>query len=499
MTTNLKQLCTGSESISGWSRRQFLNRFGMGLGGLALADLLNSSGATTANAAGTAPLAESFDNGALGAPHFAPKAKRVIYLFQSGGPSQMDLYDYKPLLNEKHGTQLPSEVRAGQRLTGMSGNQTSLPLAGSPFKFTQHGQSGTWLSEILPNIAKIADEMCVVKSMHTEAINHGPGVTFLQTGSQFPGRPSIGAWLSYGLGTDNANLPSFVVLITKDKGGQPLLARYWGNGFLPAKFQGVRFRSGADPLLYLSNPDGVSTQSRRLMLDRLKELHLAQLENTPDAEIENRISQYEMAFRMQSSAPEATDFSSEPEHIYDLYGKDSRNPGSFAANCILARRLAERGVKFIQLYHPGWDQHGGLQGGISQQCRETDQASAALVQDLKQRGMLEDTLIVWGGEFGRTNYCQGKLTANSFGRDHHPRCFSIWMAGGGVKGGTSYGETDPYGYNILPDKGVMHVHDLHATMMSLLGIDHERLTFKFQGRRFRLTDVHGRVVEDVIA
>ena len=499
MTTNLKQLCTGSESISGWSRRQFLNRFGMGLGGLALADLLNSSGATTANAAGTAPLAESFDNGALGAPHFAPKAKRVIYLFQSGGPSQMDLYDYKPLLNEKHGTQLPSEVRAGQRLTGMSGNQTSLPLAGSPFKFTQHGQSGTWLSEILPNIAKIADEMCVVKSMHTEAINHGPGVTFLQTGSQFPGRPSIGAWLSYGLGTDNANLPSFVVLITKDKGGQPLLARYWGNGFLPAKFQGVRFRSGADPLLYLSNPDGVSTQSRRLMLDRLKELHLAQLENTPDAEIENRISQYEMAFRMQSSAPEATDFSSEPEHIYDLYGKDSRNPGSFAANCILARRLAERGVKFIQLYHPGWDQHGGLQGGISQQCKETDQASAALVQDLKQRGMLEDTLIVWGGEFGRTNYCQGKLTANSFGRDHHPRCFSIWMAGGGVKGGTSYGETDPYGYNILPDKGVMHVHDLHATMMSLLGIDHERLTFKFQGRRFRLTDVHGRVVENVIA
>jgi hypothetical protein len=424
----------------------------------------------------------------------APKAKRVIYLFQSGGPSQMDLLDYKPLLNEKHGEQLPAEVRGEQRLTGMSGNQSSLPLAGSPFKFSQHGQSGHWMSDLLPHTAKIADELCVVKSMYTEAINHGPGVTMLQTGSQFPGRPSIGAWLDYGLGAENENLPSFVVLVTKDKGGQPLVSRFWGSGFLPSRHQGVRFRSGKDPVLYLSNPDGIARDGRRQMLDRLRDLHELQVR---DAALEARISQYEMAFRMQASIPEVSDLSDEPESVFEAYGKDARNPGTFAANCLMARRLAEKGVRFIQLYHQGWDQHGGLPGGIRKQCSETDQAAAALVMDLKRRGMLDETLVVWGGEFGRTNYCQGKLTPGGFGRDHHPRCFSIWMAGGGVKPGVSYGETDEYGYNIVKD-GV-HVHDFHATMMHLLGIDHERLTYKYQGRRFRLTDVHGKVIEPIIA
>lgn len=461
-------------------RRGFLNSFGAGLGGVALADLL---GAGRASAAGV-----------LGGSHTEPKAKRVIYLFQSGGPSQLDLFDRKPLLNEKHGEQLPAEVRGEQRLTGMSGNQSSLPLAGSPFKFSQHGQSGQWMSDLLPHTAKIADELCIVKSMYTEAINHGPGVTFLQTGSQFPGRPSIGAWLDYGLGAENENLPSFVVLVTKNKGGQPLVSRLWGSGFLPSKHQGVRFRSGKDPVLYLSNPDGIGRAGRRQMLDRLRELHELQAQ---DAAIETRISQYEMAFRMQASIPDVTDFSDEPDSVFEDYGKEARNPGSFAANCLMARRLAERGVRFVQLYHPGWDQHGSLPGGIRTQCAETDQASAALVTDLKRRGMLDDTLVVWGGEFGRTNYCQGKLTANNFGRDHHPRCFSIWMAGGGAKPGTSFGETDEYGYNVVKD-GV-HVHDFHATMMHLLGIDHERLTYKYQGRRFRLTDVHGRVMEPLLA
>lgn len=462
------------------SRRGFLNSFGMGLGGVALADLVGGGKASA--------------SGVLGGAHLPAKAKRVIYLFQSGGPSQMDLYDYKPLLNEKHGEQLPAEVRGEQRLTGMSGNQSSLPLAGSPFKFSQHGQSGQWMSDILPHTAKIADDICVVKSMYTEAINHGPGVTFLQTGSQFPGRPSIGAWLDYGLGAENENLPSFVVLVTKNKGGQPLVSRFWGSGFLPSKHQGVRFRSGKDPVLYLSNPDGIDRAGRRQMLDRLRDLHELQHK---DAALETRISQYEMAFRMQASIPEVTDLSDEPDSVFEEYGKDARNPGSFAANCLMARRLVEKGVRFVQLYHQGWDQHGGLPGGIKKQCAETDQASAALVMDLKRRGMLEDTLVVWGGEFGRTNYCQGKLTANSFGRDHHPRCFSIWMAGGGVKPGMSYGSTDEYGYNVV-ENGV-HVHDFHATMMHLLGIDHQRLTYKYQGRRFRLTDVHGELVTPILA
>ena len=480
----------GLEALATFSRRRLLNRFGMGLGGIALADLL---GNTSANAASQKPNL----GGILAASHLAPKAKRVIFLFQSGGPSHLDLFDHKPLLNKMHGQELPDEVRAGQRLTGMSGNQSSLPLAGSPFKFSKHGQSGQEFSELLPHTAGIADDICVIKSTYTEAINHGPGVTFLQTGSQIPGRPSMGAWLQYGLGTDNANLPAFVVMNSKNRSGQPLVSRLWGSGFLPSRYQGVRFRSGKDPVLYLSNPDGVSRDSRRQMLDRLRDLHEHQLEGTPDAAIETRISQYEMAFNMQASVPEVTDLSDESDATFEAYGKDSRDPGTFAANCVLARRLAERGVKFIQLYHQGWDQHGSLAGGITRQCGETDQASAALVRDLKQRGLLDETLVIWGGEFGRTNYCQGKLTETSFGRDHHPRCFSVWMAGGGIKPGTSYGKTDDYGYNIV-ENGV-HVHDFHATILHLLGIDHEQLTYRFQGRRFRLTDVHGHIVKDIVA
>ncbi len=467
------------------SRRQFLNQFGMGLGGIALADLLGSSGVNAATRLAVSPL------------HHAAKAKRVIFLFQSGGPSQMDLYDYKPLLNEKHGEELPDEIRRGQRLTAMSGNQASLPLVGSPFKFSQHGQSGAWFSELLPHTASIADDLCFIKSMYTEAINHGPAVTFVQTGSQFPGRPSMGAWLSYGMGTENENLPAFVVMVTKDKGGQPLVSRLWGSGFLPSKHQGVRFRSGKEPVLYLSNPAGVNRRSRRQMLDALTKLHRLQLEQTSDPKIEARIAQYELAFRMQASIPGVTDLSNEPEYVFEEYGKDAQNPGTFAANCLLARRLAERGVRFIQLYHPGWDQHSGLKADITTQCRETDQASAALVTDLKRRGLLDDTLVIWGGEFGRTNYCQGKLGGNDFGRDHHPRCFTMWMAGGGIRPGISHGESDPYCYNIAND--AVHVHDLQATILHLLGMDHERLTFRYQGRRFRLTDVHGEVVRALLA
>ncbi len=468
------------------TRRSFLNRFGHGLGTLALADLMRGQSAQAGP-----------DLGVLGSAHFPARAKRVIYLFQSGGPSQMDLYDYKPLLNKMHGEELPASVRMGQRLTGMSGNQSSLPLAGSPFEFKQHGQGGAWLSNILPHTAGMADDICFIRSMHTEAINHGPGVTFMQTGSQFPGRPSMGAWLSYGLGTDNENLPSFVVMVTKGKGGQPLVSRLWGSGFLPSRFQGVRFRSGKDPVLYLNNPDGVSRDSREKLIGRLNELHSLRLEETGEQGIEARIAQYEMAFRMQSSIPEATDISDEPEHVLDMYGPDVKNAGSFAYNCLQARRLTERGVKFIQLYHQGWDQHGGLPGGLPRQAKQTDQPSAALLRDLKQRGMLEDTLVIWGGEFGRTNYCQGKLTAKSFGRDHHPRCFTMWMAGGGVKGGVTHGATDDFCYNVVKDP--VHIHDYHATIMHLLGIDHEQLTYKFQGRRFRLTDVHGHVVKPILA
>jgi hypothetical protein len=489
-------LCAGPVPAWGLSRRAFLNRFGMGLGGMALGHLLSESRAVAESP--SAPASARPDAGVLsGGLHYPARAKRVIYLFMAGGPSQLETFDYKPLLNERNGQQLPDSVRMGQRLTGMSGNQASLPLAGSIFKFARHGQSGTWVSELLPWTAKVVDELCVVRSLYTEAINHDPAITFLQTGSQISGRPSMGAWIHYGLGSDNQNLPAFVVLITRGKVDQPLYARLWGSGFLPSRHQGVQFRAGAEPVLYLNNPPGVSPDSRRRMLNRLRELHERALDQTDDAELETRIAQYEMAFRMQSSVPEATDLSKEPESVFELYGPDSRKPGTFAANCLLARRLAERGVKFIQLYHQGWDQHGGLPNGIRQQCKETDQPCYALLTDLKQRGLLDETLVVWGGEFGRTNYSQGKLTANDYGRDHHPRCFSVWLAGAGVKAGTVYGETDEFGYNIAAD-GV-HVHDFHATLLRILGIDHERLTYFFQGRRFRLTDVHGRVVEKILA
>jgi len=396
-----------------------------------------------------------------------------------------------------NGQDLPASVRMGQRLTGMTGYQATLPLAGSIFPFAQQGRSGAWVSELLPWTAKMVDELCFVKSLHTEAINHDPAITFFQTGAKLAGRPSMGAWLSYGLGSANENLPAFVVLISKDRIDQPLYARLWGNGFLPSIHQGVQFRAGKDPVLYLANPDGISRESRRKMLDRLAELQALQFEDLGDPEINSRVAQYEMAYRMQTSVPEVMDISQEPEQVFELYGAEAKNPGTFAANCLLARRLAERNVRFIQLYHPGWDHHGGLPNGIRRQCKDVDQAGYALITDLKQRGLLDDTLVVWGGEFGRTNYSQGKLTATDYGRDHHPRCFTAWLAGGGVKPGACYGATDEYGYNIARDP--VHVHDLQATVLHLLGIDHEKLTYKFQGRYYRLTDVHGDVVKGILA
>lgn len=496
-------------NLAGITRRHFFGRSALGLGGLALGSLLPTALSSAASSLDKpTPTA-----GVINPTHLAPKAKRVIYLFQSGGPSQQDLFDYKPLLNEKHGKPLPDHVRGGQRLTGMSANQSSIPLAGSPFKFNQHGDSGMWFSELLPHTAKVADDLCVVRNLYTEAINHDPAITFFQTGSQIAGRPSVGAWASYGLGSMNDNLPSFIVLVTKNKGGQPLYARLWGSGFLDSRHQGVQLRAGKEPVLYLTNPDGVCNSGRRAMLDAVSELNRQQFEKELDPEIESRIAQYEMAYRMQTSVPEVTDLGEEPDEVFDLYGPDSRKPGTFAANCLLARRLAEKDVRFIQLYHQGWDQHGSLKGGLSRQAKETDQASAALITDLKRRGMLDDTLVIWGGEFGRTSYCQGKLTPNGFGRDHHPKCFTMWMAGGGIKGGYVHGQTDDYGYNILSkdDEPLMglnaqnihpdavHVHDFNATILHLMGVDHERLTYKHQGRRFRLTDVHGHVVKDLLA
>ena len=475
--------CTGPNPINPLDRRAFLSKLGMGLGGIALADLMNP-----VSAAG---------GGILGRPHFTPKAKRVIYLFQSGGPSQFETFDPKPLIRERNGEELPGSVRGNQRLTGMSGNQASFPMAGSFTDFKKYGQSDMEISDLLPHTSKIADDICVIRSMQTDAINHDPAITFLQTGSQIAGRPCIGSWLNYGLGSDNENLPGFVVLITKGQGGQPLYSRLWGSGFLPSKHSGVQFRAGKEAVLYLDNPSGVSGKSRRKLLDSLRDLHEHQLAITGDPEINTRIAQFEMAYRMQSSVPEVTDLSGEPEHVLKLYGDDVKTPGTYAANCLKARRLAESGVKFIQLYHQGWDQHGSLPKGISAQCKETDQPSAGLIQDLKQRGMLDDTLVIWGGEFGRTTYSQGILTATDYGRDHHPRCFSTWMAGGGVKGGTTYGATDEFGYNVTENP--VHVHDFHATLLHLLGIDHERLTYKFQGRRYRLTDVHGHIVKGILA
>ena len=486
--------CTGSEPSAGLSRRTLLNRVGMGLGGLALADLLQPARLLAARQAAQT----SRDRGVLGGQlHVPAKAKRVIYLFMAGGPSQMETFDYKPLLNQRNGEQLPDSVRQGQRLTGMSGNQSSLPLAGSQFGFKQHGAGGTWVSDLLPNTARIVDDLCIVRSMVTDAINHDPAITFFQTGSQIAGRPSLGAWVHYGLGSDTENLPAFVVLITPGKVDQPLYSRLWGSGFLPARHQGVQFRSAGDAVLYLANPDGVSRESRRALLDRLNDLYAHAAARDNDAEVEARIAQYEMAYRLQASVPGVMDLANESAETFELYGPDARTPGTFAANCLLARRLAERGVKFIQLYHQGWDQHDNLPKGIERQCRETDRASAALVTDLKRRGMLDDTLVVWGGEFGRTSYSQGKLTETNYGRDHHPRCFTVWMAGGGVKAGFTYGATDDFAYNVTEHP--VHVHDFHATLLHLLGIDHERLTYLHQGRRFRLTDVHGQVVRALLA
>lgn len=475
------------------NRRHFLGKLGMGIGGAALSTLLPACGTPGAPAGLPEPLA-----GILSNPHVAPKAKRVIYLFQSGSPSQIDLFDYKPKMQDLHGEQLPDSIRNGQRLTGMTAFQSSFPLASSYFKFNQHGESGAWISELMPHTAKIADELCFVKSMHTEAINHDPAITFFQTGSQQPGRPSMGAWLSYGLGSSNKNLPTFIVLLSRGLiRPQPIYSRLWGNGFLASMHQGVQLRSGKDPVLFINNPDGMSATQRRNALDHLAALNAKRQEDFGDPEISSRIAQYEMAYRMQTSVPDVVDLSDEPDEVFELYGEDARRPGTFAANCLLARRLAERDVKFIQLYHMGWDHHVDLPKDIIPQARDTDQASAALVQDLKRRGLLEDTLVVWGGEFGRTIYSQGKLTMDNYGRDHHPRCFTIWMAGGGVKPGISYGETDDFSYNIIKDP--VHVHDFQATMLHLLGINHEKLTFKHQGRRYRLTDVHGEVVKGILA
>ena len=469
------------------TRRQFFGRCACGIGGAALASLLS-------------PRAFADMSGSLGEPHFAPRAKRVIYLFMSGGPSQLDLFDHKPKMASIQGTDLPDSIRMGQRLTGMSSGQAHFPVASSIFPFGQHGQTGAWMSELLPHTAKIVDDLCFVRTVNTEAINHDPAITFIQTGSQQPGRPSLGSWLSYGLGATNHDLPAFIVMMSRsdmNRPAQALFDRLWGSGFLPSAHQGVVFRSGTDPVLYLSNPPGVDDTTRRRMLDGLAKLNTMEAETYADPEIDARIAQYEMAYRMQTSVPELTNIADEPESTFALYGEDARKPGTYAFNCVMARRLAERGVRFIQLYHRDWDQHGNLPKDLRLNCKDVDQASAGLVQDLKARGLLDDTLVIWGGEFGRTIYCQGELTPENYGRDHHGRCFTMWFAGGGMKAGFTYGETDEFGYNIVRD-GV-HIHDLNATILHLLGIDHTRLTYRFQGRDFRLTDVHGNVVEPLIA
>jgi len=478
------------------SRRNFLSRTSLGLGAAALSTLLN---ADKSQAVGRM---ESPSEGGLplGKPHFSPKVKRVIYLFQSGAPSQLELFDYKPRLEEMWGQDLPESIRKGQRLTGMTAGQSKFPLAASAFKFNRYDLGGgdMWISELLPHIARVSGEATFIRSMYTEAINHDPAVTFFQTGSEQGGRPSWGSWISYGLGSDNQNLPSFVVLLSKGRGGdQPLYAKLWSNGFLPSVHQGVVFRSGPDPVFYLNNPGGIDKVTRRRMLDALAQLHELQYQKILDPEINQRMAQYEMAYRMQTAVPETLDISKEPEYIFDMYGEDSRKPGTFAANCLLARKLAEKGVKFIQLYHQGWDQHGNLPNDIQIMTRSVDQASAALVMDLKQRGLLDETLVIWGGEFGRGAYSQGKLTKQNYGRDHHPRCFTIWMAGAGIKKGFVYGSTDDFSYNIVENP--VHVHDFQATVMHLMGIDHEQLIFKHQGRRYRLTDVSGKVVQGVLA
>ncbi|MBL6920717.1 MAG: DUF1501 domain-containing protein [Akkermansiaceae bacterium] len=464
------------------NRRTFLKTSAHGFGALGLGSLLAK------------------DDGMLIGTHHKPKAKRIIYMFQSGAPSQMDLFDPKPDLGERFSEDLPDSIRMGQRITGMTSGQKTLPVAPSIFKFAQHGQSGAWLSELLPHTAKVADDLCIIKSMHTEAINHDPAITFFQTGHQLAGRPSIGSWMSYGLGSSNKDLPTYVVLTSRGTGrpnDQPLYDRLWGSGFISTQHAGVKFRNTGDPVLYLSNPDGVDRPMRRDMLDDLAALNGERHQIVGDPEIEARIAQYEMAFRMQASVPELTDVKGESQEVLDLYGPEVKKPGSYAANCLLARRLAERDVRFIQLFHQGWDHHGGLPKALKGQCSDTDHPTAGLLTDLKQRGMLEDTLLVWGGEFGRTTYCQGKLTRENYGRDHHPKCFSMWMAGAGIKKGITIGKTDDYCYNILEDP--IHVHDLNATILHLLGVDHERLTYRFQGRQFRLTDVHGKLIKQALS
>jgi hypothetical protein len=471
------------------NRRRFFTGVGMGIGSMALGsllmpDLLSGSGATET---GLAP----------GIPHFAPKAKRVIYLFQNGAPAQQELFDYKPLLREMTGKEIPASVRGMQRLTGMTAYQSSLPLVGSFVDFKQYGPSRAWISDLMPYTAKIADELCFIQSMHTEAINHDPALTFLQSGAQQGNRPSMGAWLSYGLGSENKNLPAFTVLLSRGIGnGQGVYSKLWTNGFLDSVHQGVQFSKGEDPVLYLKDAEGLSRGERREMLDKLAELNDLSYQEFGDPEIASRIKQYEMAYRMQTAVPDVMDLSKEPDSIVNLYGPDCLVPGTFAANCLLARKLSESGVRFVQLYHQGWDQHGNLPFEIAKQAKDVDQASAALVTDLKQRGLLDETLVIWGGEFGRTSYTQGKLSMDNYGRDHHPRCFSIWMAGGGVKPGIVHGETDEFGYNIAKDP--VHVHDFHATVLHLLGLNHEQLIFKHQGRRYRLTDVSGKVVNNIL-
>jgi hypothetical protein len=477
------------------TRRHFFGRAAAGIGGAALASLLDPrlfAGAQPSPAAGQAP---------GGLPHFAPRVKRVIYLFMSGGPSHIDLLDYKPALRRYHGQELPGSVRMGQRITGMTSGQKSFPCVAPMFEFGRHGKCGAWISELLPHTGGIADDIAIVKSVNTEAINHDPAVTYIQTGHQQPGRPSLGAWLSYGLGSENQDLPAFIVMISQGSGNktdQPLFSRLWGSGFIPTQHQGVRFRSGEDPVLYLSNPPGIDRGARRSMLDGMGRLNEMAARSFGDPEINTRIAQYEMAFRMQASVPELTDLSSEPGEVLEMYGVDEKGvDGGFARNCLLARRMVERGVRFVQLLHRGWDQHGNLPSQIRGQCRDVDRPSAALVKDLKARGLLDDTLVIWGGEFGRTVYSQGALTKDNYGRDHHGRCFSLWLAGGGIRPGITLGQTDDYCYNVVADP--VHIHDLNATILHLLGIDHTRLTYRFQGRDFRLTDVHGEVVEGLLA
>ena len=471
-----------------FNRRKFLSKLSLGIGSVALGsllipDLFNGNPEEEALMAGL--------------PHFAPKAKRIIYLFQNGAPSQLDLFDYKPKLQEMFGQDLPESIRMGQRLTGMTADQKKFPLAGTVFNFKQHGKHGAWFSELLPHIASVSDDLCIVKSMYTEAINHDPALTFFQTGAQVGNRPSMGSWLSYGLGSENKNLPAFCVLLSKGSGnGQGVYSKLWTNGFLDSIHQGVQFSSGDNPVLYLNNPESISKDDRRKMLDKVNALNAESFKEFGDPEINTKIQQYEMAFRMQTAVPEITDMSKEPESIIKLYGPECLVPGTYAANCLLARKLSENGVRFVQLYHQGWDGHNNLPGEIKGQCKDVDQASAALITDLKQRGLLDETLVIWGGEFGRTNYCQGPLSKENYGRDHHPRCFTIWMAGGGVKPGV-YGETDEFGYNIIQDK--VHVNDFHATVLHLMGLNHEELTYKHLGRRYRLTDVAGKVVDGIIA